>query len=97
MVVNDNKDDVSNTPQSNSDKASKAEMNRIRVFKFIEKTQPTTIYKISRDLEMAYNTVSYIVRDLIFAGVVLGRIQINENNVATKVLTIPKEKRKDEI
>lgn len=83
--------DISNTPQPDEKQYSKTELNRINVFKHIEKTQPTSIYKVHKDLEMAYNTVSYIVRDLIFAGIVHENVIINENNTAVKMLTIPKE------
>ncbi len=73
---------------------SKAEMNRINVFKHIEKTQPTNIYKVAKELSLAYNTCSYIIRDLIFAGVVSERMKFNKNNQAIKELTIPMEEKK---
>ncbi len=74
---------------------SNSELNRIKVFKHIEKIQPTTIYRVSKNLEIAYTTVSYIVRDLIFAGVVSEQIKINDNNQAYKELTIPVEEKNE--
>lgn len=80
---------ITNTLHNNIAKPSKAELNRIKVFRHIEKNQPITTYQIHKDLGMAYNTISYIVRDLIFAGVVSEKVIINENNVACKMLSVP--------
>ncbi len=85
----------SNIPQNKQRTYTKAELNRVLVHNHIKKTEPTSIYKVHKDLQMAYNTVSYIVRDLIFAGVVAEQMGINDSNVAVKVLTIPKEVAKD--
>ena len=71
---------------------SKSEINRISVFKHIEKTQPTNIYKVAKELGLAYNTCSYIIRDLIFAGVVSEKMwyiyldQLCERNLLTTEL-----------
>ena len=81
----------SNISLNNHKQYSKAEMNRINVFKHIEKTQPTNIYRVAKELELAYNTCSYIIRDLIFAGVVSEQMKFNQNNQAIKELTIPME------
>lgn len=86
------KESITNTAQKGKEAYSKSELNRIKVFRHIEANEPMSSYKIHKELEMAYNTVSYIVRDLIFAGLVHERVIINENNVAVKLLTIPKEK-----
>ena len=86
---------ITNITQHSERGYSKSELNRIKVFKYIENNQPITAYAIHKKLEMSYNTVSYIVRDLIFAGVVSDKMVINENNVATKILTIPKEKEEE--
>lgn len=80
---------MTNITQNASSTPSKSELNRIKVFRHIEITQPTTSYRIHKELEMSYNTISYIVRDLIFAGVVSEKMKIGENNVAYKELTIP--------
>lgn len=80
---------MTNITQNASNTPSKSELNRIKVFRHIEVTQPTTAYRIHKELNMAYNTISYIVRDLIFAGVVSEKMKIGENNVAHKELTIP--------
>ena len=89
------KEDINNISQKEPKTYSKAELNRIKVFKYIEEHEPITIYKISKELEIAYTTVSYIVRDLIFSGVVSEQVKINENNQAYKELTIPKEGKND--
>jgi len=85
---------MSNTPQKEHSIYSNAELNRIKVFRHIEETQPTSIYRVSKELKLAYTTVSYIVRDLVFAGVVSEKIKIGENNVAFKELTVPMEAEK---
>ena len=74
---------------------SKTEIKRISVFKHIETNQPISIWQIHKDLSLAYTTVSYIIRDLVFAGIVHERMEINENNTAVKLLSIPKIKEVD--
>jgi len=83
---------MTNITQNNSQTPSKAEINRIKVFRHIDSTQPTTAYRIHKELKMAYNTIAYIVRDLIFSGVVCEKIKIGDNNIAFKELTIPDKK-----
>lgn len=85
---------ISNTTLTKLKQYSKAELNRINVFKHIEKTEPTTIWRVHKEMRMAYNTVSYIVRDLIFAGVVSDRPVIGDNNVCHKELSIPRSNSK---
>lgn len=80
---------LSNINQNDKKTYSRSELNRIKVFRHIEKNQPINIYQVSKDLCMSYNTISYIVRDLIFAGVVSEKMSINKNNVAEKILSIP--------
>ena len=89
--------DSSNIPHNKPQTYSKADINRINVFRDIELNEPTTIYQISKRKEMAYNTVSYIVRDLLHAGIVVSHMEINDNNVACKVLTIPKIKEEPKV
>lgn len=81
---------IANIPQNKNKRYSGSELNRVKVFKHLEKTQPTSIYQISKDLGMAYNTILYIIRDLVFAGVVHEQITIRENK-CVKMLTIPQE------
>lgn len=85
-----NESALSNITQLKANIPSRAEMNRIKVFRYIEEHQPINIYQVSKGLKMSYNTVSYIIRDLIFAGVVHSHVSINDDNVACKILTIPK-------
>lgn len=85
--------DIPNTSQQKPEPYKKSELNRIKVFRHIEKNQPINIYQVAKNLEMSYNTCSYIIRDLIFAGIVSERMAINENNTAVKLLTIPTTKK----
>lgn len=79
------------TPIPNTDNIySQSELNRIRVFKFIEENQPVSQYAVHKKLGIAYNTTYYIIRDLIFSGVVHTEKKINKDGTEYNQLTIPK-------
>ena len=65
------------------------ELNRTLVFKHIEKTQPTTRYRVSKETGISQTTIRLIVRDLTFAGVVHEKIAPHDNGKTYKILTIP--------
>lgn len=81
-------ENITNIPQLAYKGYKKTEFNRIKVFRYIEKNPPVSIYQLHKKLGLAYNTVSYIVRDLIFAGIVSCNMVINEKNIACKMLTV---------
>ncbi len=79
------------TPENGQQGFTQTELNRILVFRHIEKTQPTTRYKIAKETRLDKTTVRLIVRDLVFAGVVHEKDLIGENDRMYKILTIPQE------
>lgn len=81
---------ASDTQENEPQKFSQAELNRILVFRHIEKTQPTTRYRISKETRLDKTTIRLIVRDLVFAGVVSERLAF-ENDRECKILTVPEE------
>ncbi len=75
---------------------TQSELNRIRVFKFIEQNYPISQYAVHKQIGLAYNTCHYIIRDLIFSGVVHSEKKINKNGVEFNELTIPNIQLKEE-
>lgn len=78
-------------------KFSQSELNRIMVFRCIEKIQPTTRYRISKEIRLDKTTIRLIVRDLVFSGVVHEDNRIGDNSKQYKILTIPGLKNKNNI
>ena len=78
------------TPIGATQNFSQTELNRILVFRHIEKTQPTTRYRIAKETRLDKTTVRLIVRDLVFAGVVHEKMNVIDDREC-KILTIPAE------
>jgi len=58
------------------------------VLDHIERTAPTTIYKISQELGISYTTISRIIKDLEFVGLIKTRIVLGDNNIAHREIIV---------
>ena len=72
------------------------------VLDHIERTAPTTIYRISKELGISYTTISRIIKDLEFVSLIKTRIVLGDNNLAHREIIVcdpsymvsPKEREK---
>lgn len=61
------------------------------ILDYIKKNPNITPYRLSKDLEIDYSTISRTINDLIYCKAISFRVEIGENNRTHKLLFVPEE------
>lgn len=91
-----NEEDINNISPKESIKPLKQKIDRNKILDYIKENAPLTPYRLSKNLDIAYTTISQICKEFNFVGLIKFRVVVGDNNRTHKLICLPNGEIKNE-